>query len=165
MPTAKPKFLLLKNYLTVVRGSVGSNLFRKLYYEVHGSTPSWLAPHFDKERKKRVVEILCDGDLSCAFFVSSILKIFSLIPEIHTTIRGTLENLMSAGWREIKRPRPGAIVVWGPKKSKNGGVHKHIGFYLGAGTAVSNSSKKRSPRVHPWNYRPVEKILHHPTLV
>lgn len=164
MPRTKPKFLLLKNYLAVAKASVGSNLFRKLYYEVHGITPSWLASHFGKERKKRIVEILRDGNLSCAFFISAILKIFSLIPEIHTTVRGTLEDLKHSGWREIKRPRPGSIIVWGSEKSKNGGVHKHIGIYLGDGKVISNRDFKKSPKIDRWDYRPVEKILWHKKL-
>ncbi|HUZ93034.1 MAG TPA: NlpC/P60 family protein [Candidatus Paceibacterota bacterium] len=148
MAAAKPKFILLKNCLAVARGSAGSNAFRKLYYKIGG----------------REIDVLRDGDLSCAVFVSFILKIFSLIPEIHTTVKATEADLGRAGWREIKQPRPGAIVFYGPKTFKSGETHRHIGIYLGSGRAISNSSKNRSPKIHKWNYRPVEKILFHKRL-
>lgn len=141
--TRKPKFLLLKNYLTVARASVGSPMFRKLYYEIG----------------ERETEVLRDGDLSCAVFVSTILKIFSLVPKIHTTVKWTVAGMKRAGWQPIKKPRPGAVIVYGPKKFKSGETHKHVGIYVGNGKAVSNSSKNRSPKIHKWNYRPVEEIL------
>lgn len=144
---AKPKFLLLKNYLAVVRASAGSNMFRKLYYKVG----------------TRDIEVLGDGNLSCAVFVSSVLKIFSLIPEIHTTVKETEHDLRRAGWREVGTPATGSVIIWKAKRFKNG-PHKHIGFCLGDGRAISNNSKKRSPQIHAWDYRPVEKILWHKKL-
>ncbi len=146
---AKPKFLLLKNLLTVARASAGSNAFRKLHYSIDGHE----------------IEALRDGDLSCAVFVSFILKIFSLIPEIHTTVRATVADLERSGWKAVKMPRRGAVIVYKEKFfSKSGETHKHIGIFLGEGYAISNISKKRSPGIHEWNYRPIEKILFHPRL-
>ncbi len=144
MKKNKPAFLLLKNLLTVARGSTGSNAFRKLYYHVDGHE----------------IEALRDGDLSCAVFVSFILKIFSLIPGIHTTVKATVIDLERSGWRTIKKTRPGAILVYRAKyfpRIKE--THRHVGIFLGKGKAISNVSKKRSPGIHKWNYRPVEKIL------
>jgi len=143
MPQKKPKPMVLKNYLTVARASAGSQFFRKCYFQIDN----------------RPVEVLRDGDLSCAFFVSAILKLFNLIKELHTTVVGTERDCELHGWREIKKPKPGAIIVWGPKKFKSGETHKHIGIFLGAGKAVSNNSKKRSPSIRAWDYRPVERIL------
>ncbi len=148
----KPRFLLLKNYLTVARASAGSNLFRKLYYEVGAASSG------------RHIEVLRDGNLSCAVFVSFVLKIFSLIPEIHTTVQETENDLRRAGWGRIKKPRLGAVIVYAPQTVSSGERHKHLGIYLGGGKAVSNRDFKKSPHVDAWNYRPVEKILFHPKL-
>jgi hypothetical protein len=139
----KPEPLLVKNYLTFARASVGSRSFRKLFYRIDG----------------KEVEILRDGDLSCAFFVSSVLVVFGLMGVLHTTVTGTVRDLRRRGWKDIPRPRTGAVIVWGPKKFRSGETHRHIGFYLGEGKVVSNSSARKSPRVHAWDFRPVEHVL------
>jgi hypothetical protein len=51
-------------------------------------------------------------------------------------------------------------------------VHKHIGFYIGKGIAVSNSSKKKVVAKHDWEFssttakqlRPIEAIYWLPLL-
>jgi hypothetical protein len=139
----KPKPLLVENYLLFAKASVGSAAFRKLYYLIDG----------------KKIEILRDGDLSCAFFVSAILTIAGLMGVVHTTVKHTVRDLKRRGWKPIKSPVVGSVIVWAPKKFKSGETHRHIGFYLGGGKAVSNSSKKKSPQIHSWNFRPVEEIL------
>ncbi len=141
---SKPQLLIRENYLNVARATVGSKMFRTLFYKIG-----------DKK-----IDVLRNGDLSCAFFVSAILKLFNVIDHVHTTVVATEKNLMVRGWKPIKRPLPGAVIVWGAKTFKSGETHKHIGFYLGAAKAVSNSSKKRSPKIHAWDYRSIEKILY-----
>lgn len=148
MTSPKPVMAVRKNYLLLAKSSVGSKLFRKLYYDVRG---------------KRI-EVLRDGDLSCAFFVSGVLAIFGLIGSLHTTVTATIADLKRHGWRPITKPREGAIIVWAPKKFKSGETHRHVGFYLGGGKVVSNSSKKRSPKIHAWDYRPIETILWNPKI-
>jgi hypothetical protein len=141
----KPKLLITENYLLFAKASAGSKMFRTVYYEIG--------------RKK--IDVLRDGDLSCAVFVSAILKLFNLIDDVHTTVNHTVRSLKLRGWKPIKKPVPGAIIVWAPKTSKKSGeTHRHIGFYLGNGKAVSNNSKKRSPAIHAWTFRPVEEILY-----
>lgn len=135
--------LVLKNLIAFTEGSVGSESFRNLYFE----TP-------DGEKN-----ILRGGELSCAFFVSSVLKIFSLIGGIHTTVSGAQKDLIESGWEEIKKPRPGVIILWTPQIKENGESHRHLGFYVGDNQAVHNDGDKRKvPVVDLWNYRPVEKI-------
>jgi hypothetical protein len=141
--TRKPKPIIQKNYLLFARMSAGSPAFRKLFYRI----------------QEKEIEILRDGDLSCAFFVSAVLKIFDLIDALHTTVRATVQNLKRRGWKRIPKPRIGAIIIWAPKRFKSDETHRHIGFYLGGGKAVSNSSKRRVPRIHAWNFRTVEEIL------
>lgn len=98
-------------------------------------------------------DVLRDGDLSCAVYVSSILRLMNLIPETHTTVKGTVETMCQAGWKPIRKPRAGSILVWEAKHfKKSGESHRHIGFYIGDRKAVSNSSKKRSPAMHHWTF-------------
>jgi hypothetical protein len=130
----KPKFELLPTYLKAVQNSVGSNLFRNQYYRIKG----------------RVVDVLEDGDLSCATYVTTILYIFDLIQDRHTTVNGTVEDIQKSGWYEIKKPKKGALILWGFKKKDDGtqGKHRHVGFYINPQTAISNSSDTRVVAQH-----------------
>jgi len=131
--------LLKESYLAVIRNAVGTQMFRTFYALVDG--------------KKR--DIMRRGDLSCAFFVSFILTGFSLIKSMHGTVDGTVKDLESSGWTRIKTPKKGCIIVWEPLIDEKGESHKHIGFYIGADKAISNSSIKKSPRVHSYHIRKV----------
>jgi len=137
---------LYDSYINAIRNSIGSKIFKNYYAYVNG--------------KKR--DILRDGNLSCAVYVSSILLLFGLTDRIHTTVKDTVFSLHKYGWSKINRSRIGAILVWEAKKFPNGETHKHIGFYIGKGQAISNSSKLKSPIVHNWTYnnkRPIENIF------
>ncbi len=146
---------LLKNYLNLIKGSLGAKLFRHYWMEVDG----------------RAKDVLENGQLSCAVFVSSVLKLSGLINEPHATVISTVKDLESSGWVKIVEAKPGAVLVW--EKIKMGlQFHGHLGFYIGAKKAVSNSDKKRFPAVHHWTYgtkngkpvRKIEAIYWHPRL-
>lgn len=132
----KPRLELLLSYLKAIENSVGSNLFRNLYYRIDG----------------KVVDVLDDGDLSCATYVTSMLYLFDLIAERHTTVVGTIKDIEKSGWYEITNPRKGALVLWGYKKKNDStqGKHRHVGFYIDKKIAISNSSSARVvARHHP----------------
>jgi hypothetical protein len=60
--------------------------------------------------------------------------------------------MSKSGWYKIKKPRKGALVLWGFKKKDDGtqGKHRHVGFYIGKKIAISNSSSARViARHHP----------------
>src|SRR3990172_5190615 len=118
--------VLRDTYLRTIKNSVGTNLFRNFYAKVNG-------------QKK---DILRDGDLACAYFVSCILKIFGLVKDIHTTVSGTMADMKKSGWRLAKNVEPGCVLFWEAKKSGRE-THSHIGFYMGNKKAISNSSLKR----------------------
>lgn len=140
----KFEFLLLQNYLNIVKSSVGSKIFRRLYFKINN----------------KKIDILRNGDLSCAFFVSSVLRIFGLISETHATVAGTVKDMKKNGWYKISTPKPGAVIVYAPQKTPpSGETHRHIGFYIGKNTVISNSSRYKSPRRQKWNYRQIEEIL------
>lgn len=127
--------LLFETYLALVKNSVGAKTFRNSYAKVGG-------------KKKDILE---NGGLSCAFFVSSILVICDLIREIHATVGGTAKDLEKSGWVKIGKPEIGSVIVW-EAVDFGRGEHKHIGFYVGDGKAISNHHKKGFPVVHHWTF-------------
>lgn len=138
------KLVLLKkkNYLTAIRNSVGTSLFKNLYANVGG-------------RKKDIVH---KGTLSCALFVSSILYLFDLIKHVHATVDGTILDLQKSGWEKTVKPRAGDVILW-QEKIENGEPHEHIGFFIGNNMAVSNNSKTGTPTRHVWNRRTVVSVF------
>jgi len=139
MASKKPldvKIILKESYIKAIGNSVGSNLFRNLFAHVNG-------------KKKDILE---DGVLSCAAYASSILYLFKLIADTHTTVKGTVADLVKSGWTEIKKPKEGAVLVWEAGKFGGRDAHKHIGFYIGKNKAISNGFKKRRPILHYWTF-------------
>jgi hypothetical protein len=128
---------LSKTYLQTINNSVGSNLFRNLFAKVGGVEK----------------DILNDGELSCAYFVSHILLMFKLINEGHATVKGTVRDMEQSGWVKIEDLREGAVLVWDASvQDEEGNMHDHIGFYIGDDQAISNSSSKRTPQRHFWTF-------------
>jgi hypothetical protein len=148
------KRLILESYLAFISNSIGTEIFRNFYITVDGK----------KEDAMR------DGWLSCALYVSSILVLFRLADGVHGTVDSTISDLEKSGWKRVRKPRRGCILVWGPFNVNRDGIaagHKHIGFYIGKGQAVSNDSWKKHPISHPWTFggaRTVEMILWNPSL-
>lgn len=124
-----PKFETFPSYLATIQDSVGSSMFRKRYYRIDG----------------KVIDVLDDGDLACAEYVTNILYLFDLIAERHTTVNETVRDIGESGWYEIAEPKKGALLLWGFKKKDDGtqGKHRHVGFYIDPETAVSNDSDSR----------------------
>lgn len=123
---------LSASYLAAIENSVGSDFFQNLFARVDG----------------RKTDILRGGELSCAFFVSSLLLLFGLISRKHAKVDSTVRSMRRCGWQPIDRPRRGAVVVWGPKNFAKNQIHKHIGFCLNSRQAVSNSYFKKVPVRH-----------------
>lgn len=149
----KPVPILKDNYLAMVEGSVGSEAFRHFYAIIGG--------------EKR--DITKKGRLSCAYFVSSILKIFNLISGLHLTVTGTVKDLKRSGWIMIGQSRAprGAVIVWESVKDQNES-HRHIGFCLGRNLAVSNDSKTGKIAKHHLtfqNKRRIESIWQHKAIL
>lgn len=130
------KVALYDSYIKAIRNSIGSKLFRNLYAYVDG--------------EKR--DIARNGTLACDIYVSSTLLMFGLIDKLYATVDSCVSRLPKCGWYRIKKPRPGAILVWEAVKFPDRQKHKHIGFYIGKNKAVSNNYKKRVPAAHHWNF-------------
>lgn len=135
------KLLVKETYFTMIRNSCGADLWRHNYALVKGSK----------------CDLVQNGKKSCAFFVSSILKMFDLISGLHTTVLGVEKDLKQNGWQEIpissKIPK-GSILVWEKQRG-----HYHIGFYLGKEEAISNSQMKKCPLLHDWTFHKKRKII------
>jgi hypothetical protein len=136
MAEEKPKRLYRKTYLQMIRNSVGSAMFRNWY--IHTSEQG----EFDAMK---------DGEDSCAFYVSGVLRIFNKVRSIHGTVESTTRDLEEFGWQKVHNANPGDVLVWealqfGDKSQK------HIGFYVGEGRAVSTSWKQKKVVEHDMNF-------------
>lgn len=117
--------VLRKSLMAMVVGSIGSSMFKKLYRK---------AP----EGPEDVIE---DGNLSCAFYTSSILALFGLTKQgVHTWVGNTITDMVKSGWELCDEPGPARIVVW-----EKVGTHFHIGFCLDEKRAVSTYDGDRLP--------------------
>lgn len=154
MRRPKVKILTYQNYLQMIKDSQGSQMFQRLYV-------------LEDNKKK---DILKNGELSCAYYVSSILKIFGLISQPHVTVKSTIEDIFKSDWRPTKKLKPGNVLIWQEKKFTDGTIHQHLGFYLGQDKAISHRLEKKVPIVHHFTYgqtktgqpkRKIIKILTH----
>lgn len=146
MPKPMVEKVLLDSYLAVTRNAVGSRMFRTFIARVDG----------------RKQDILRKGELSCAFFASSVLALFKLIGSTHMTVAKTIADIEKSGWRKVRAPRPGSVLVW---EAQDG--HRHIGFFVGNQRAVSTSSRRGVVVRHHWTFggkRNIEATYWHPKL-
>lgn len=145
------KILKYQNYLELIKASEETTMFRHLWVRENGQEK----------------DILRGGELSCAYFVSSVLKIFDLIGNPHATVKSTIADMLNSGWWETEKLTPGNVLAWEEKEYKNGEKHSHIGFYLGENKAISNSTKLKIPQIHHYTYhnqRKITQILTHPSI-
>lgn len=133
------KILKFETYIALAKNSVGSNTWRNLFVE-------------SSENKKDILE---NGNLSCAYFVSSVLMISGLLKSIHATVSGLEKALERDGWQKIsdsENLKEGDVLIWERIKNEKGKFHDHVGFYLGGEEAISNDSKKGTPAIHDKNF-------------
>lgn len=136
------KPLIFDSYMAVIKNSIGSNMFRNFYAEIDGV-------------KKDILE---NGDLSCAIFVSNILHMFNLIKGPHVTVASTINDIKNFGWQEISELRVGAIIFWESVDFGKTGFHSHVGFYVGENMAISNNSETGMPSAHAYDFEGKRKI-------
>lgn len=152
MTSKKPlKLLFFDTYLARIHNSVSSKTVKSVFALVDG-------------KKKDILE---NGRIACSLYVSSLLVIHKLIPEIHATVDSTVTALKKAGWKKISKPRIGCLIIWEKVDFGKNDLHKHIGFYIGNQEAISNSSKKGYPVKHNFTYngkRKIELLLWHAKL-
>lgn len=161
MPTNKtPKILIYDSYMAMIKNSVGTKMFRNFYIKINN----------------KKTDIMEDGNLSCAYFTSSVLHQFQLIKSPHATVSGTIKDMENSDWKKIKQLKEGAVLVWEELKSNSPEAkkqHNHIGFYIGGEKAISNSSRLRKTFSHHFTFgqdknknpkRKIESIWWHTNL-
>lgn len=137
--------LVFDSYMAVIRNSVGTRMFKNFYAKVNGVK----------------TDIMKDGWLSCAFYVSAVLVIFKFIKGIHGTVDSTINDLIECGWEETKVPKVGCVIVWEGVNFDANGIrrnHKHMGFYIGKDEAISNDSWNKGPIIHPYDFKGTRRI-------
>lgn len=142
-----------ETYLAQILGLVGSRQYQKLF-----------VLHPDQS----IEDVIRNGDLACAYVVSSVLTLCELTKGgVHTTVDEVVRDLERSGWMVTEHPVPGAVIVWGARLCTDGVMHRHIGFSIGDCWAVSNDPRTRVPKIHNHDFggaRAVEKIYYHPVL-
>jgi hypothetical protein len=143
----KPRRLYFKTYIQMVRNSVGSAMFKNWYV-------------YSPERGE--FDAMKDGEDSCAFYVSGLLKIFNKVTSIHGLVSSVAKDLEESGWQKVNKPKEGDVLIWEPLEY-NGRMQNHIGFYIGNGKAVSTSWIKKNVVEHEQNFggqqRKIEQIF------
>lgn len=150
----RPSLAIFRSYITAIKNSFGAKIYRNRYYN---------------EPDGRVVDVLGNGNLSCAYYVSSVLHHFKLVDDIYLSVADTAGAMKKNGWKNISEPVPGSVIVWDKMFFKSSAqYHMHIGFYLGRGRAMSNSSHYKYPAIHHWKrgarFRKIKEILWHEKL-
>jgi hypothetical protein len=149
----KYKKSFYRTYLRTIENSLGCKLFRNCFVYT----------------KDGVRDILKNGELSCAYFVSSILYLFKLIDFSHTTVETTISKMQEKGWffKSDIDLQPGEVIVWEKVKFQNGIYHLHIGFYIGNNKAISHDDKVKAPKKHDFKFngkRNIKNILTFPSI-
>ncbi len=136
------KQLLQQSYISMIKNSIWTKMFRNNFFEI-----DW-----------KNIDILKNWSDSCAYFVSSVLKIFALIENIHVTVDGTVKDILKYWWEEYKWKE---IPIWAILVWEVNHWHKHIWFYVWNNKSISNSSSKKGIVKHSRDYnskRNIEKI-------
>lgn len=128
-------------YVNMARNSIGTEMFRSYFSE------------YDGELK----DGLNNGELSCAFFVSSVLKIWSAIDKPHATVAGTVQAMADIGWQPAslqEMPEDGDVLIYEPIVIVlNTKPNAHMAIYIGNEEAVSTNWKIGSVVRHNWQFK------------
>lgn len=135
------KYLLPESYLTRIKNSVGTKMFKNFYVK----------------EGKRKFDVLNDGELSCAVFATHVLLSFSLIDKLHFTVVRAVEDIESNNFKKVtlSKLKPGDVLVWAPSAED----HIHLGFYIGNRQAISTSKVKKEVVKHHYTYNSQRKIV------
>ena len=134
------KYLYYKNFLSMLDNAEGIKIFRHFYIQNDNG---------------EIIDILQDGNLSCATFVSSILYLNHLISSQHTTVDSTIKDLLNSGWKlsSFDDLSKGDVLIWDEAEDQESKkLHKHIGFYIDKKTALSNDYRYQCIRKHKINF-------------
>jgi len=139
------KILLYESYFRMIKNSIDTKMFRNLY--------------LDKSGKK--VDIIENGNIACAYFVSNLMLIWGLISSGHATIKGAIRDMERNGWKKVclNGIKQGDVIVWEEIRGFERRIRSHIGFYIGNKKAISNDDKKGMIKIHNWTYENKRRII------
>jgi hypothetical protein len=147
MPDPNIEILLKETYFKTIENSIGTSVFNTLYVR-HKDTGD-------------IVDVLDDGKLSCAYFVSSILFLFSYIERSCATVQ-TLDRFLqdSKDWKLVggESIERGDVIIWQEIVFEDNLAHEHIGFALDETDAVSTSYKTKTVVKHPISNQGIKKV-------
>ena len=137
-----------ETYLKAIENSIGSTQYRSLMVR--------------EEESGEVRDILEDGNLSCAYFVSSVLLLFGMINKQRATV-ASLRRFVSEDdrWNEVEvetEVRPGDVVFYRERTFPDGEPHAHVGFVLSPTEAASTSYREKCVVKHSLEYHPIDSI-------
>lgn len=124
------------------------------YYKTYIDTIKWSVwgkqyRNFWINKWWRDIDICQDGNLSCAYYVSNILKQFNLIDAWSVNVWST-EKLLLQRWRQIidNQTQQDQIPIWSVIIYKwwfgQDWFHTHIWFYMWNEIAISNNSRQET---------------------
>lgn len=147
MADANLEILKQRTYLTTIENSVGSTQYRSLFVRYQ-----------DSGEEKDILE---NGELSCAYFVSSVLYLFGMLDKQRATVASVLRHVNeSPDWTEVSvaEAEPGDVVFYEEREFERGTRHAHVGFVLNGEEAVSTSDTKKCVTKHQLDYHPIESV-------
>lgn len=107
------------------------------------------------------------GSLGCAQVVTTALQAAGIKTGIQLGVLATIPKLKALGWKQVKVPpyQAGDVITWKTyDRNKDGRKDDdtHIGIIMTSGNsaqAMSNSSSRKRPSLHPATYSPICRVL------
>lgn len=129
----KPQFtpLTFETFLKAAEHAPGTGIFRSLIVK--------------NEETGEVLDILKDGEYSCAFFISGLLALCKFLPEPCTTVASLEKQLTESEWIKIdsEKTKKGNIIIWEEIVFEDGSRNRHAGIAVSETEAVSTSYQTR----------------------
>lgn len=137
MPDENLEKLPFETLLKMIENSEGTRIFNSAFVK-------------DK-RTGRIIDVLNDGEYSCAVFVSGLLSLVGLIDRPHSTVKTLVSKLEeSNNWEKIEaKIEPGDVLVWEKVKFEDGSENEHIGFAIDDLNAISTNYIEKRVVKHP----------------
>jgi len=125
------QILKKETYFKMIENAEGTEMFKSLFVR--------------HEESGEVEDILREGELSCAFFVSNLLLMFGWIDVPYANTRSIRRVLLEHGWKDVGTEdiQMGDVIFWEETEHKSG-RYPHSGFALNEKEAISTSDKNHS---------------------
>jgi hypothetical protein len=153
MADANIEVLRKETYLKMLENAPGTRLFNSVIVRFKDSG--------------KILDVLGDGENSCAAFVSSVMMLAGLLEKQSATVESVRKKLLEKKWNKVSAEQifPGDVVFWEGIRFETGDIHEHVGFALSATEAVSTDYKQKQVVTHNIDFngeRKIELILRAP---